>query len=112
MEKRSSYPLGKKNASTEKRSSYPSTLTVMDIFHDIHLPVDKTSTVTARGSAVVSGPAVSTKKISKYKISFLPTDPIFVGHVIGNQQFIIFCLMLAPTGMKRVENSLTKINRW
>jgi hypothetical protein len=36
-----------------------------DIFHDIHLPVDKTSIVTARGSAVVSGPAVSKKNISK-----------------------------------------------
>jgi hypothetical protein len=37
----------KKNASTGKRSSYPSTMTVTDFFHDIHLPVDKTSIVTA-----------------------------------------------------------------
>jgi hypothetical protein len=40
-------------------------MTVMDIFHGIHLPVDKTSIVTARGSAVVSGLAVSKNKISK-----------------------------------------------
>jgi hypothetical protein len=45
-----------------KRSSYPSTMMVTDIFHDIHLPVDKRSIVIARGSAVVSGPAVSKKK--------------------------------------------------
>jgi hypothetical protein len=55
----------KKHASIGKRSSYPSTMTVTDIFHDIHLPVDKTSIVTARGSAVVSGPAVSKKINSK-----------------------------------------------
>jgi hypothetical protein len=40
-------------------------MTVTDIFHDRHLPVDKTSIATARGSAVVSGPAVSKKKKSK-----------------------------------------------
>jgi hypothetical protein len=65
----------KKHASTGKRSSYPSTMTVMDTFDDIHLPVDKTSMVTARGSAVVSGPAVSKKKFQN-KITFnsyLPT---------------------------------------
>jgi hypothetical protein len=38
---------------------------VMDIFQDIHLPVDKTSIVTARGLAVVSGLAVSKNNISK-----------------------------------------------
>jgi hypothetical protein len=37
-------------------------MTVTDIFHDIHLPVDKTSIATARGSAVVSRPAVSKEK--------------------------------------------------
>jgi hypothetical protein len=42
-------------------------MTVTDIFHDtcIHLPVDKTSIVTARGSAVVSELAVSKEKIAK-----------------------------------------------
>jgi hypothetical protein len=45
-------------------------MTVTDIFHDIHLPEDKTSIVTARGSTVVCGLAVS-----KNKISSLPTDP-------------------------------------
>jgi hypothetical protein len=57
-----------KNASTGKKqtiTSYQSIMTVMDIFHDIHLPVDKTSIVTARGSTVVSGLAVSKNKISK-----------------------------------------------
>jgi hypothetical protein len=38
---------------------------VTDIFHDIHLPVDKTSIVTARESTAVSGLAVSKNKISK-----------------------------------------------
>jgi hypothetical protein len=51
-------------------------MTVTDIFHDIHLPVDKTSIVTARGSAVVSRLAMSKKKFQKQKILFLPTDPI------------------------------------
>jgi hypothetical protein len=37
---------------------------VMDIFHDIHPPVDKTSIVTGRESAI-TGPAVSKNKISK-----------------------------------------------
>jgi hypothetical protein len=40
----------------------------MDIFHDIHLPVDETdetSIVTARGTAVVSRLTVSKSKISK-----------------------------------------------
>jgi hypothetical protein len=55
----------KKNASTGKRSSYASTMTVMDIFHDIHLPVDETSIVTARESTVVSVLALSKNKISK-----------------------------------------------
>jgi hypothetical protein len=55
----------KKNASTGKRSSYPSTMMVTNIFHDRHLPVDKTSIVTARGLAVVSQPAVSKKKKNK-----------------------------------------------
>jgi hypothetical protein len=45
-------------------TSYQSIMTVTDIFHDIHLPMDKTSIVTARGSAV-SGLAVSKNKISK-----------------------------------------------
>jgi hypothetical protein len=40
-------------------------MTVTDIFHDIQLPVDKTSIVTARESAVVSGLTVSKNKISK-----------------------------------------------
>jgi hypothetical protein len=44
---------------------YQSIMTVTDIFYDIHLPVDKTSIVTARGSAIVSGLAVSKNKISK-----------------------------------------------
>jgi hypothetical protein len=48
-------------------------MTVTDIFHDIHLPVDKTSIVTTRGSAVVSGPAVSKKKNVKIKLNFIPT---------------------------------------
>jgi hypothetical protein len=38
---------------------------VTAFFHDIHLPVDKTSVVTARGSTVVLGLAVSKNKISK-----------------------------------------------
>jgi hypothetical protein len=51
-------------------TSYQSTMaydvTVMDIFHDIYYqPVDKASIVTARGSTVVPGPAVSKYKISK-----------------------------------------------
>jgi hypothetical protein len=50
-------------------------MTVMDIFHDIHMPVDKPSIVTARGSAVVSGLAVSKIKFqNKIKLhSYLPT---------------------------------------
>jgi hypothetical protein len=40
-------------------------MTVTDISHDVHLPVDNTSVVTARGSAVVLGLAVSKNKISK-----------------------------------------------
>jgi hypothetical protein len=39
-------------------TSYPSTMTVTDICHDIHLPVDKTRIFTARGSTVVSGLAL------------------------------------------------------
>jgi hypothetical protein len=46
-------------------TSYQSIMTVTDIFHDIHLSVDKTSIVAARGSTVVSGLAVSKNKISK-----------------------------------------------
>jgi hypothetical protein len=46
-------------------TSYLSIVMVTDIFHDIHLPVDKTSIFTARGSTVVSGLAVSKNKISK-----------------------------------------------
>jgi hypothetical protein len=46
-------------------TSYQSIMTVTDIFHDRHLPVDKTSIVTARGSSLVSGLAVSKNKISK-----------------------------------------------
>jgi hypothetical protein len=46
-------------------TSYQSIMTVTDIFLDIRLPVDKTSIVTARGSAVVSGLTVSKNKISK-----------------------------------------------
>jgi hypothetical protein len=55
------------------RERYPSTMTVTDIFHDKHLPVDKTSIVTAR--VVVSEPDVSKKKFqSKIKFhSYLPT---------------------------------------
>jgi hypothetical protein len=54
---------GKQNKKTI--TFYQSIMTVMDIFLDIHLPVDKTSIVTARGLAVVSGLAVSKNKISK-----------------------------------------------
>jgi hypothetical protein len=59
-----------KIASTGKKTktitSYQSIMTVTDIFHDIHLPVDNlTGVVTARGSAVVSGLAVSKNNISK-----------------------------------------------
>jgi hypothetical protein len=46
-------------------TSYQSIMMVSDIFHDIHLPVVKTSIVTVRGSAVVSGLAVSKNKFSK-----------------------------------------------
>jgi hypothetical protein len=45
--------------------SYQSIMMVTDIFHDIHLPVDKTSIVTARVSTVVSGLAVSKINIKK-----------------------------------------------
>jgi hypothetical protein len=38
---------------------------VTNIFYGRQLPVDKTSIVTARESAVVSGPAVSKKTILK-----------------------------------------------
>jgi hypothetical protein len=67
-------------------------MTVTNIFHDRHLPVDKTSIVTTRGSAVVSGPAVSKKK-NQNKIKFHSYLPIFLGHVIGNQQNynVFFC---------------------
>jgi hypothetical protein len=51
--------MGKKQTIT----SYQSIMTISDIFHDIHLPVDKTSIVTERGSTVVSGLAVSKNKI-------------------------------------------------
>jgi hypothetical protein len=44
-------------------TSYQSTISVRDIFHDIQLPVDKTSIVTAREATVVSGPAVSKNQI-------------------------------------------------
>jgi hypothetical protein len=54
-------------------------MTVMDVFHDIHLPLDKTST--ARGSTVVSG-----RTVSKKKISILPADPVPFCHVMGNQK--------------------------
>jgi hypothetical protein len=66
-------------------------MTVMDIFHDIHLPVDKTSIVPARGSEVASEPAVSKKKFqNKIKFhSYLPTLSFF-GHVIGNKQLFFW----------------------
>jgi hypothetical protein len=68
-------------------TSYQSTITATDIFHDIHMPVDKTSIATARGSTVVSGMAVSKNKFQN-KITFLSYLPtLFFCHVIGNQQF-------------------------
>jgi hypothetical protein len=55
-------PLWERNKSNNFLG-YLRTMTATDIFHEIHPPVDKTCTVTARGSTVVSGPAAS--KIKK-----------------------------------------------
>jgi hypothetical protein len=58
-----------KNASMGKKiktiTFYQSIMMVTNIFHDRHLPVDKTSIVKARGLAVVSGLTLSKNKISK-----------------------------------------------
>jgi hypothetical protein len=65
--------MGTRNKSNNL-SGYPSTMTVTDVFHEIHPPLDKTSTVTARGSTVVSGRSVSQTKINFKKFHFdLPT---------------------------------------
>jgi hypothetical protein len=45
-------------------------MTVTDIFHDTHLPVDKTIFVTARRLAVVCVPDMSKKKFQKPTIYF------------------------------------------
>jgi hypothetical protein len=66
-------------------------MTVTDIFHDRHLPVDKTSIVTTRGSAVVSGPAVSKKKNQKIKFhSYLPT--LFFWAMLSETNNVFFFL--------------------
>jgi serine protease inhibitor len=71
-------------------------MTVTDIFHDIHLPVEKTSVVTARGSTVVSGLAVS-----KNKISFLPTDPFFFFAMLSETNIFFVGLITQPLPKQR-----------
>jgi hypothetical protein len=65
---------------------------VTDIFHERHLPVHKTSIVTARGAVVVSGPAVSKKKFqNRIKFhSYLPTLFFFAMLSETNNLFIFF----------------------
>jgi hypothetical protein len=82
-----------KNASTGKKqttiTSYPRTMGVTDIFHDMHLPVDKTSIVTMlvllwqQEDRQLCQDQLCQKK--KKNPSYL-----FFCHVIGNHQFIIF----------------------